>query len=205
MGGRLVAASRGDLGERQRSRLQKPFCLPQAQGRDLLENRPSRRRLDVAVEPLDVPAVVAPPKVSLSVRPTPLETGYRPVEKARSSPGWISWQREAARFGMLTEPHPLVGYDANSPLGRFCQAHPEWRDLYFDLGHYLAYDSGTPLAAEILGESFRHYFGHTFPNSGTDYCELAREPGVENCNARMRTGFRAFARWPRTTWRAIRP
>lgn len=140
----------------------------------------------MAVEPLDVPAVVAPPKVSLSVRPTPLETGYRPVEKARSSPGWISWQREAARFGMLTEPHPLVGYDANSPLGRFCQAHPEWRDLYFDLGHYLAYDSGTPLAAEILGESFRHYFGHTFPNSGTDYCELAREPGVENCNARTR-------------------
>ena len=47
MGGRLVAASRGDLGERQRSRLQKPFCLPQAQGRDLLENRPARRRLEL--------------------------------------------------------------------------------------------------------------------------------------------------------------
>lgn len=219
---------------------------------------------DVVMEPLDAPSVASPPKVSLAVRPTPLETGYRPVEKAfdwtweirnglfyrngrpaffcgwgarpgggmggaaglwlarlqgirfigtflefnqrieriggsryelvaRSRPGWISWQREAARFGMLTEPHPLVAYDAHSPLGQFCQAHPEWRDLYFDLGHYLSYDSGTPLAAEILGESFRHYFGHTFPNSGTDYCELAREPGVENCNARMRTGFRAFA------------
>lgn len=220
---------------------------------------------DVVVEALDAPVVETPNTVSLSVRPTPLEEGYRPVEKVfdwkweiknglfyrngrpyffcgwgerpgggmdgaaglwlarlqgirfigtyqhpdmritrigraayelavRSRPGWISWQREAARFGMLTEPHPLTAYDRQSALGRFSIEHPEWKDLYFDLGHYLSCDTGTPLAADILGESHKHYFGHTFPNSGTDYCELAREPGPENCNARMRAAFRAFVR-----------
>ncbi len=220
---------------------------------------------DVEVEPLDAPVAAIPSAVSLSLRPTPLEEGYRTVEKAfdwkweiknglfyrngrpyffcgwgespgggmggaaglwlarlqgirfigtyqypnqrirrvgrakyelvaRSRSGWISWQREAARFGLLTEPHPLTEYDRNSTLGKFCREHPEWQELYFDLGHYLSYDSGTPLAADILGESYKHYFGHTFPNCGTDYCELAREPGAENCNVRMREAFRAFAR-----------
>ena len=109
-------------------------------------------------------------------------------------PGWISWQREASRLGMLTEPHPLASYSGKSPLGRFVREHPEWKGIYFDLGHYLAYDTGTPLACDILTESRRHYFGHTFPNCGTDYCELAREPGPENCNARMLEAFRRYAR-----------
>lgn len=111
-----------------------------------------------------------------------------------SNPGWISWQRESARFGMLTEPHPLIRYSPLSALGKFTQEHPEWREIYFNLGHYVSFDTGIPLGCEIVSEARRHYFGHTFPNSGTDYCELAREPGIENCNGRMREAFRRFVR-----------
>ena len=120
------------------------------------------------------------------------ESQYEVV--SRSNPGWISWQRESARFGMLTEPHPLVSYSKHSSLGKFVAANPAWKEIYFDLGHYVSTDTGSPLGLEILTEARRHYFGHTFPNSGTDYCELYREPGIENCNGRMREVFRKFAR-----------
>ena len=113
---------------------------------------------------------------------------------SRSNPGWISWQRESARFGMLTEPHPLVSYSPNSSLGKFVAEHPEWKEIYFDLGHYVGMDTGNDLGRKILVEARRHYFGNTFPYSGVDYCELGREPGIENCNERMREDFRKFVR-----------
>lgn len=109
-------------------------------------------------------------------------------------PGWISWQRESARFGMLTEPHACTGYDPRTVMGKFCKSHPEWAGVYFDLGHYLAWDTVDPTARQIVAERRKHYFGHTFPLSGTDYCELSREPGVENMNERMCRDFRTFVR-----------
>ena len=120
--------------------------------------------------------------------------GNEYVVYSASRPGWISWQRESARFGMLTEPHPLVGYGRHSPLGRFTEEHPEWKEIYFDLGHYVSTDTGNPLGRKIWTEARRHYFGHTFPMCGSDYCELAREPGIENCNERMLGVFRKYAR-----------
>lgn len=111
-----------------------------------------------------------------------------------SHPGWLAWQREAARFGMLTTPHACTGYRASSEMGRFCLAHPEWSGLYFDLGHYLAWDTVDPVGRAIVAERRKHYFGYTFPLTGTDYCELAREPGVENVNERMLRDFREFVK-----------
>lgn len=114
--------------------------------------------------------------------------------QAGSTPGWISWQRESSRFGMLTEPHPLVSYSPHSQLGKFTAEHPEWKEIYFNLGHYVSTDTGNPVGLQMLTEARRHYFGHTFPMCGTDYCELAREPGIENCNGRMLDAFRRFVR-----------
>ena len=110
------------------------------------------------------------------------------------NPGWISWQRESSRFGMLTEPHPLVMYGKHNPLGQFAADHPEWKEVYFELGHYLGYDTGNPVGRAALAEARRHRFSFTFPFCGTDYCEIAREPGPENCNDRMRAAFRDFVR-----------
>ena len=220
---------------------------------------------DITVEPLDAVVEETPARVSLTVRETPLEKGYAPVEKifpwkweikngllyrngrpyffcgwgdatgggmegaagvwlarlqgmrflgtymqtdihvektaddayevvCKPIPGWVSWQRESARFGMLTEPHPLVGYSPRSRLGKFVSEHPEWKDVYFDLGHYVSTDGGHPVGRKILCEARRQYFGYTFPYCGTDYCELAREPGIENCNGRMLGVFRKFTR-----------
>jgi hypothetical protein len=220
---------------------------------------------DIVIEPLAAVQIQEKPRVSLSVKKSPLVDGYRPVEKifpwkweiknglfyrngrpyffcgwgdatgggmegavgvwlarlqgmrflgtyfqpgiqvlkngdadyvavSRSNPGWISWQRESARFGMLTEPHPLISYNAHSPLGKFTSEHPEWKEIYFDLGHYVSTDTGNPIGREIWTEARRQYFGYTFPMSGTDYCELAREPGIENCNVRMLGVFRRFVR-----------
>ena len=112
---------------------------------------------------------------------------------ANHSHGWISWQRESARFGMLTEPHPLHSYSKKSTLGNFTKSHPEWSEVYFDLGHYVSIDAGNSVGRNILCEMRRQYFSYTYPNSGTDYCELAREPGIENCNERMLKAFRQYA------------
>lgn len=109
-------------------------------------------------------------------------------------PGWVSWQREAARFGFLTEPHPLIAYSKHNELGKLCREHPELDDVYSDLGHYLSVDAVQPLGRAMLAEARRQYFGVTFPNCGTDYCEIAREPGVENFNSRMIRDFRNYVK-----------
>ena len=108
-------------------------------------------------------------------------------------PGWVSWQREANRLGMMTEPHPLTKWSKAGPLGKFAAEHPEWKEVYFRLGHYLSIDTGSVLGREIMRSRHEQYVGYTWPwSDGKDYCEINREPGPENCNARMRAAFREF-------------
>lgn len=114
---------------------------------------------------------------------------YRPGRH----PGWTSWQREANRLGFLTEPHPLTSYGKNSVWGHYAEAHPEFRETYFNLGHYLSFDGGSRDGRNILAANREQYFAYTWPER-RDYCELAREPGPERMNARMREAFREFVR-----------
>ncbi len=110
-------------------------------------------------------------------------------------PGWVSWQREANRLGMMTEPHPLTRWSNGGALGRFCAEHPEWKEVYFRLGHYLSVDTGSALGRDIMRARHEQYVGYTWPwSDGKDYCEINREPGPESCNARMRSAFREFVR-----------
>lgn len=122
------------------------------------------------------------------------KTGDNAYEyRAERHPGWTSWQREANRLGFLTEPHPLTSYGKDSVWGRYAEAHPEFRETYFNLGHYLSVDGGSREGRELLAANREQYFAYTWPER-RDYCELAREPGPERMNARMRDAFRAFVR-----------
>lgn len=110
-----------------------------------------------------------------------------------------SWRREAVQLGLLCD-----FFHSHEPGtgGQTCTAEayqlslkdPALHEIYYHLGHHLGFDTGSD---EGLAFSLAHrkaLFDYLKQEPYTSYMEIAREPGANPSNARVRRGFREWAK-----------
>ena len=121
------------------------------------------------------------------------EEGTNAIISAKAVPGNVSWQREARRLGFLTETPISTGPLRWSPLKAFSAAHPDFAEHFYDGGHGVAADHGSPLGRSILAAT-RRCFLDSLVDDADHIVELNREPGPNPRNLRIRRAFRDWAK-----------
>jgi len=121
------------------------------------------------------------------------DDGTNAVIAAKGSPGNVSWQREARRLGFWTEAPMGPGPFRWSPIKAFVGKHPDFAEHYYDAGHGVTADHGSPLGLELLTAN-RLAFLNCITGDTEHVVELNREPGPNPTNRRIRRAFRAWAK-----------
>ena len=113
--------------------------------------------------------------------------------------GIQSWRREAVRLGLLCNffhsHEPDTGGQTLTPTAyRLSLEDPALHEVYYHLGHHLGFDTGSD-AGLALSLNHRKALYDTLRNEPmTAYMELAREPGANPNNQRVREAFRVWAK-----------
>lgn len=110
-----------------------------------------------------------------------------------------SWRREAVRLGLLCdffhshEPD-TSGQTLTPEAFRISQNVPALHEIYYHLGHHLGFDTGSDegLLLSLTHRSALYEYLKDEPN--TSYMEIAREPGLNPSNKRVRRDFISWAR-----------
>lgn len=113
--------------------------------------------------------------------------------------GIQSWRREAIRLGVACNffhsHEPDTGGQTCSPQAyRLSLEDPALHEIYYHLGHHLGFDTGSD---EGLAFSLNHrkaLYDYLDDAPMASYMEIAREPGANPNNSRVREGFRAWAK-----------
>lgn len=105
----------------------------------------------------------------------------------------LAWMREAQRLGLLVETLVTSRYFKYSNLKKYAQAHPDFADIHYDVGHFLSVDTGHPVGRRLLAERRKGVLTQLRDDPKL-VLEFAREPGPEPSNRRTRDSFVAWAR-----------
>ncbi len=121
------------------------------------------------------------------------DDGANATIRATANLAGVSHFREAARLGFFID-HFGNGNYKWSPLKKFAEAHPDFKEIHYNHGHYIDIDTGHPLGLDLQTAKREAYFRYVHDVPGVAEMELCREPGPEPSNERARRGFRAWAR-----------
>lgn len=110
-----------------------------------------------------------------------------------------SWRREAVRLGLLcdffhSQEPGAGGQSCTAEAYKLSIEEPELHEIYYHLGHHLGFDTGSD---EGLAFSIAHrkaLFDYLKKEPYTSYMEIAREPGANPSNKRVRRGFIEWAK-----------
>lgn len=105
----------------------------------------------------------------------------------------VAWIREAERLGLLAQLTVTSRYFKWSNLRKFTKDHPDFADIHYDAGHYLSLDTGHPVGRRLLAEKRKGLLTQ-LKDDRRLVLELAREPGSEPGNRRVRASFAAWAK-----------
>ena len=119
--------------------------------------------------------------------------GTNATIQATANLSGVSHFREAARLGFYMDFFGNGVY-AWSPLHKFAEEHPDFKEVHYQHGHYISFDTGHPLGLELKSAQREAYYRYVDDVPGVTEMELCREPGPEPANERARRGFRAWAK-----------
>ena len=105
----------------------------------------------------------------------------------------VSHFRESARLGFYMD-YFGNGVYKWSPLLKFAEAHPDFREVHYHHGHYISLDTGHRLGLELKSAEREAYYRYVNDVPGVAEMELCREPGPEPSNRRALEGFHAWAK-----------
>lgn len=108
------------------------------------------------------------------------------------------WRREAVRLGLLCnffhshEPG-TGGQTVSGDAYKLSLADPELHEVYYHVGHHLGWDTGSDRGLDFSLTHRSALFNYLKNDPLTAYMEIAREPGANPTNERVRRDFRAWA------------
>lgn len=105
----------------------------------------------------------------------------------------VTWARESMRLGFFTDFFGNGVYKW-SPLRKIAEAHPDFKEVHYDHGHYLNTDAGHPLGRAMQREKRAAYFELVDKARAPGVVELCREPAPLPENRRAKEGFREWAK-----------
>lgn len=109
-----------------------------------------------------------------------------------------SWRREAARLGLLCNffhsHEPDTGGQTLTPEAyRLSLEDPELHEVYYHVGHHLGWDTGSDRGLDFSLTHRSALYDYLKADPMTAYMEIAREPGANPTNGRVRRDFRTWA------------
>lgn len=105
----------------------------------------------------------------------------------------VAWIREAERLGFIAQPTVTSRYFKWSNLKKYTKDHPDFADVHYDTGHYLSLDTGHPVGRRLLAEKRKGLLTQ-LKDDRRLVLELAREPGSEPGNKRVKASFADWAK-----------
>lgn len=120
------------------------------------------------------------------------DEGTNAVLQSTVNTAGISHFRETARLGFFVD-YFDNGVYTWSGLKPFAEKHPDFKEIHYNHGHYLDFDTGYPLGLELRSAKRTSFYENLDGLSHSAYLELCREPGPEPSNERAKRGFRAWA------------
>ena len=113
--------------------------------------------------------------------------------------GIQSWRREAIRLGIACnffhshEPD-TSGQTLTPRAYRLSLEDPALHEIYYHLGHHLGFDTGSDAGLALSLNHRKALYDYLDDAPMASYMEIAREPGANPNNNRVREGFRAWAK-----------